>query len=260
MWHGISSKSKPNNFLWNQCAIPVFEDLLPEPHNSQICKLLFHFAHWHGLAKLRLHSDDTLKLLDDETTELGDHLRKFQSNTCAAFQTKELGKEASARHRRQAKQDHKSRKKPTARNSTTSQENAATGDQAPQRKPKEFNLNTYKMHALGDYVETIRQYGTTDSYSTELVRWLNSALHSSWPHSCYCNRGSLNIELQRAGTSGPQEKGISSSLLRLNAGRLAYEAYVHGLGLEEIGVNRIRQLVIYPCTTALGCLRTFQGT
>lgn len=33
-----------------------------------------------------------------------------------------------------------------------------------------MNLNTYKVHALGDYVETIRRYGTTDSYSTESVR------------------------------------------------------------------------------------------
>jgi hypothetical protein len=37
------------------------------------------------------------------------------------------------------------------------------------RRSKTFNLNTYKIHALGDYVATIRQYGTTDSYSTEPV-------------------------------------------------------------------------------------------
>lgn len=155
-----------------KCAIPVFEDLLPEPHNSRIRNLLFTFAHWHGLAKLRLHSDDTLNLLDDETTKLGEHLRKFQSTTCAAFQTKELHKEANARHRRQAKQNTKAGKKATG-NSTTTHRGAVTVDQAPQRKPKVFNLNTYKTHALGDYVSTIRQYGTTDSYSTELVRWFN---------------------------------------------------------------------------------------
>lgn len=38
------------------------------------------------------------------------------------------------------------------------------------RKPKTFNLNTYKHHSLGDYLETIRQRGTTDSFSTESVR------------------------------------------------------------------------------------------
>jgi hypothetical protein len=37
------------------------------------------------------------------------------------------------------------------------------------RQPKGFNLNTYKFHALGDYTAAIRQFGTTDSYSTEIV-------------------------------------------------------------------------------------------
>jgi hypothetical protein len=35
---------------------------------------------------------------------------------------------------------------------------------------KKFNLQTYKFHSLGDYADTIRRYGTTDSYSTERVR------------------------------------------------------------------------------------------
>jgi len=37
------------------------------------------------------------------------------------------------------------------------------------RRPKKFNLQTYKYHSLGDYPDTIRQYGTSDSYSTEPV-------------------------------------------------------------------------------------------
>ena len=36
-------------------------------------------------------------------------------------------------------------------------------------KKKTLNLNTYKFHALGDYVATIRLFGTTDSYSTQVV-------------------------------------------------------------------------------------------
>lgn len=31
-------------------------------------------------------------------------------------------------------------------------------------------MNTYKMHALGDYAETIRKLGTSESYSTQVVR------------------------------------------------------------------------------------------
>jgi hypothetical protein len=45
-------------------------------------------------------------------------------------------------------------------------------DDDPTAKTKEFNLNTYKFHALGDVVETIRRYGTTESYSTEPVSYL----------------------------------------------------------------------------------------
>jgi hypothetical protein len=37
------------------------------------------------------------------------------------------------------------------------------------RQPKQLNLKTYKYHALGDYLHTIRRVGTTDSYSTQPV-------------------------------------------------------------------------------------------
>lgn len=138
-----------------QCAIPVFEGLLPEPHNSAILQLIFYLAHWHGLAKLRMHSDVTLAILDKETTVVGRLLRNFNTNTCPQFKTKELRREAEARQRLQAK------KQPKGGQSLSSS--------APSRKPRTFNLNTYKIHAMGDYVENIKMYGTTDSYSTEPV-------------------------------------------------------------------------------------------
>lgn len=107
----ISSRFVPffSQFAWfhsqpsTQCSVPVFEGLLPEPHNTHILMLLHHFGHWHGLAKLRLHTDETLDILDDLTTILGDDLRTFKADTCASFQTKELQKEANARQRRQVK-------------------------------------------------------------------------------------------------------------------------------------------------------------
>jgi len=37
------------------------------------------------------------------------------------------------------------------------------------RQTKEFSLKTYKFHLLGDYCNTIRWFGTTDSYSTQPV-------------------------------------------------------------------------------------------
>jgi hypothetical protein len=114
--------------------------------------LLFKLATWHGLAKLRLHTDTTLGYLETSTTRLGKCIRTFASKTCAAFVTRELPSEETARRRR------------TAAKNTTGAGGVETG-----RKIKTLNLSTYKMHTLGDYVSTIRRYGTTDNYSTQTV-------------------------------------------------------------------------------------------
>ncbi|KAF7970284.1 hypothetical protein HWV62_24482 [Athelia sp. TMB] len=135
-----------------QCAIPVFEGLLPEPHNSAIMELLFTCAHWHGLAKLRMHIDSTLTLLDEETIKIGEQLRSFVDSTCEAFATKELGREVAARNRRQKKSQV-----PTDDNSNT--------DSSP--RPKKYNMRTIKHHFLGDHAHHIRCFGTADSISTE---------------------------------------------------------------------------------------------
>ena len=130
-----------------QCAIPVFERLLPEPHNNHVMKLLFRIAEWHGLVKLRMHTEATLARLEQVTTALGHLMRDFRDKTCAKFNTTELAREVEARNRR----------------------NARTNAPNQSRKVKSFNLLTYKFHALGDYVRTIRMFGTTDSFSTQPV-------------------------------------------------------------------------------------------
>ena len=33
-----------------------------------------------------------------------------------------------------------------------------------------FQVNTFKFHNIAHYVDTIRYFGTTDSYSTQIVR------------------------------------------------------------------------------------------
>src|SRR5271156_1730709 len=86
-----------------QCAIPIFDGLLPEPHNTYILKVLFDLAHWHGLTKLRMHTDSTLALLSQVTTTLGNTLRTFQEQTCTAFPTWELQREQIAQIQRQEK-------------------------------------------------------------------------------------------------------------------------------------------------------------
>lgn len=130
----------------------MFEGLLDEPHNETILSLLFTFAEWHTLAKLRMHTDETLGWLHDSTSELGTKIRKFASHTCSFFDTVELPTEEAARVRRRTRK---------------------TADLTPatklSKKRLPFNLIMYKLHALGDYVRTIRMFGTTDSYSTQPV-------------------------------------------------------------------------------------------
>ncbi|THH07280.1 hypothetical protein EW146_g9368 [Bondarzewia mesenterica] len=53
-----------------QCSIPVFEGLLPSPHNEIILDLLFTLATWHAYAKLCLHTETTLGFFDTTTTSV----------------------------------------------------------------------------------------------------------------------------------------------------------------------------------------------
>ncbi|KAI3997994.1 hypothetical protein K525DRAFT_275768 [Schizophyllum commune Loenen D] len=77
-----------------------------------------------------------------------------------SYATVELPKEASARARRDAQKA-----------ATAAGQPALLPADIPvpkTRKAKTLNLSTYKFHALGDYVRSIKLYGTTDSYSTQL--------------------------------------------------------------------------------------------
>ena len=97
-----------------------------------------------------MHTDSSLKLLDDATTCLGITLRYFTWVTCPEFPTKEMAAEFSKRKHKEA----------------------ASTTKAPDSnawKPKTFNMKTIKLHSLGDYVSNIQTYGTTDSYDTGIV-------------------------------------------------------------------------------------------
>lgn len=107
------------------------------------------------MAKLRLHTDDSLARLDQALDGLGKQLRKFQQFTCSAFQTVELPHEVAARQRRYE---------------TNNPQSSNGGTRSSGARPRIFNLSTYKLHALGDYVGSIRLFGTTDSYTTQIVR------------------------------------------------------------------------------------------
>jgi hypothetical protein len=145
-----------------KCSIPVFEELLPSPHDHIILDLLFVLCTWHACAKLRLHTTSTMGFLKEMTRSLGFALRIFAKKTCSAFQTNELPKEEAARARRKAKAQSSTKKAQAGKSGKKS-------DAKQNRLKKVFNLFTYKLSALGDYLSSILRYGTTDSYSTQIV-------------------------------------------------------------------------------------------
>ncbi|KAG6906255.1 hypothetical protein DXG01_014935 [Tephrocybe rancida] len=176
----------PNLNVLPQCAIPAFEGLMNEPHNSRMMDLIFTCATWHGLAQLRLHTDQTLKMLDK-------------------FNTRELPREATAHIRHTLLSANHTKKQTGAlappSGSTTTQ------------RPKALNLNTYKFHSIGDVAATIQRYGTMDSYSTEIVgNFLLSNLNSSQ----LTFQGELEHRTVEARYRRTDHKNISRQIARLD--------------------------------------------
>jgi hypothetical protein len=68
-------------------------------------KLLYRTAEWHALAKLRMHTDQSLDLLEELTTEFGVLMRRFRDVTSSQFATVELPREMAARNRREAQKE-----------------------------------------------------------------------------------------------------------------------------------------------------------
>ena len=146
-----------------QCALAVFEGLLPAPHDKIVQDLIFELMTWHGFAKLRLHTEPTLDSLGTSGTRVGGDLRIFQAKTCSAYETCELPSEEAAHGRRKAAAAKRSP------NSKGKEMKSSKKDSTTRRRRK-FNLARYKVHALGAYPKAIRLYGTSDGFSTQPVR------------------------------------------------------------------------------------------
>ncbi|KAJ7191728.1 hypothetical protein GGX14DRAFT_380879 [Mycena pura] len=126
-----------------QCIIPPLEGLFPK-FNKILLDLWFDMAHWHCLAKLRMHSSSTVTLLKEQTSELGRTTRQFAKDT-EDIDTYETPREERIRQKRDGK--------------------AAEGG----RKRKRLNIETPKFHAVGYYYWLVTRVGTTDSVSTQIV-------------------------------------------------------------------------------------------
>lgn len=145
----------------SQCALPAFEGLFPSELDSAVQRLLFVLADWHSVAKLRMHTDNTLETLTLLTKSLGQELRYFERHVANVLKTVETPREARSRVRRARK-----------KGADVGHEGAGSSTAAAARKAKSYSLDTYKVHALGDYVSQIRLFGTLDVTSTQVVRFL----------------------------------------------------------------------------------------
>ncbi|KAG8220326.1 hypothetical protein J3R82DRAFT_3536 [Butyriboletus roseoflavus] len=78
-------------------------------------------------------------------------------------------------------------------------------------KLKHLNLTTYKYHVLADYPDTIRRYGTTDSYTTQLGELEHRKLKWRYPRS-----GKKRVSMV---SSIARQEAIERSIWKLNDAR-----------------------------------------
>lgn len=132
---------------------------------------------WHALVKLRMHTESTLALFQQVTQDVGKSLWFFTNEVCNVFDTKETPSECQAHQWREKEksQNKMASVEPNTVSGVSRFSEKASGIQKPdvsvsKERLKKFNMQTYKVHALGDYPRTIHWMGTTDSYSTQIVR------------------------------------------------------------------------------------------
>lgn len=146
-----------------QCSLAAFDGILPDEHHAEekiIMDTLFDFSVWHAFAKSRMHTESSLRVFDSITTSLGQQLRRFSKHVCLKFTTKETPAEMASHVRCNANTAKNSKSSVPSNPATTSLRKGCKG----------FNLFTYKFHSLGDYFRTILLFGTTNLYSTQIVR------------------------------------------------------------------------------------------
>jgi hypothetical protein len=99
--------------------------------------------------------EHTLEMFEEATLMLGKVVHHFRKISHEAFNTYELPCEKAAREWCKATM-------------------AAVSDRsrwAADKKKCYLNLSMYKSHYLGDYVEAVWQFGTTDNFTTQVVSY-----------------------------------------------------------------------------------------
>lgn len=112
---------------------------------------------------MRLHTETSVRLLEDAYSAMARQLRTFAEDVCPKFDTWETPSESAKRLRAQPLQNA-----PSSNSTVTT---------PPARKRRRYHLRTIKTHLLGYYPAYIRRFGTTDSYSTKIVSILGIGSH-----------------------------------------------------------------------------------
>lgn len=160
--------------LNEQCAIPVFDALFPGVHHEILMDLLFELATWHALAKPQLHTESTVMALEHSTQCLGKVIRAFDKTLCAEYNAGKLPAE-DVPHAKGRVVTQKTKPTEANTNSTDAGNPASSAKLMAKKKVHKLNLKTYKLHALGHYVEAIRCFGPSDGYSTQTVRLIGNS-------------------------------------------------------------------------------------
>jgi uncharacterized protein with LGFP repeats len=134
----------------------VFEGLLPSNHNEVVMTLLYRLAEWHALAKLRMHTDPTLSLLDSVTTILGQELRRFRRTVCSAYATKDLPKETAARARKKQRDQAKMAKNNTSDSDAHGSSSEATKSSSAQKQKSKSTERKLSITEKNIYLQIIQ--------------------------------------------------------------------------------------------------------
>jgi len=212
-----------------QCSIPAFENLLNKWHNKQLMKLLYWIAEWHALVKSRMHTDTMLEHLRHLTKEFSSLIWQFRDQTCSHFNTVKLPHKVAAWNRLQ--QDGQA--KILSRGQTLS---------ASSHKLRKINLSTIKFHSLGDYAQTIQQFGCTDSFSTQLVWhlflccWINSDANLEQGELAHCLIKQLygwSNKCDATRQIAQCMRWLEQAQLAANRHRLKMQSETQGVSIEE---------------------------
>lgn len=144
--------------------------------NQIVLDVIWYMAMWHALAKLRLHTDSTLQVLELVTVLMGRSVRLF-SRESAKLDVRDLSGEEAARGRRSAASRAKTTEKGKQSAKPGTSKPSAGDSNTRQDKRRILNLKMFKFHNTGHLVSAIRRFGTSDNYTTQIVR--NSAPYNT---------------------------------------------------------------------------------